>query len=321
MPLRFIALVFAVASLGALPARTALGRSDDGSRAEEATPEMRNAAADRGAFGEAGRIADRLAASWFRDIRAMADADDNDGRRAYLRERLRVGGFMVETMSFKTRFGGGENLLTLANGPTDAPLLLIGAHTDRTRRGHGAADNASGVAVAIALAERFRAMPLRRHRVALALWDQEEPGLFGSKAYIAEGRERPALYVNLDVLAWGDTVWMMTPEPSLALVNSSRKAARAQGFAFRAEQRHPASDHLAFYDADRLAVSYMLTDGGEIPSVLRAMAGEKVSFVPKLKTIIHGYRDTIDKVEPAVVARGIDTLEAALRDWDANAAD
>ncbi len=292
--LRSIALVFAFALFGVASARPV--------------------------WGQTGEIAP-IATPWYRDIRAMADADDNDGRRAYVRERLGAAGFAVEAMPFKSRYGRGENLLVAVAGTPQAPLLLIGAHTDRTRRGRGAADNGSGVAVAIALAERFRTRPLQRHRVALALWDQEEPGLFGAKAYIAEGRERPALYVNLDVLAWGDTVWMMTPDPAHALVESSRIAATAQGFGFRAEKRHPASDHLAFYDADWPAVSYMLTDGGEIPSVLRAMAGEKVSFVPKLTATIHSQRDTLDKIEPEVVARGIDALEAALRDWDAKTAD
>lgn len=325
MPLRILrpgALVFALALLGVPPIRPAQGRPGDEPAHSNAASDTQGQAEDAGMPGNDSRDAVAgLTTSWYRDIRAMADAKNNDGRRAYLRERLNADGFPVESMPFRTRYGGGENLLVAVTGPAEAPLLLIGAHTDRTRRGRGAADNASGVAIAIALAERLRASPLRRHRVALALWDMEEPGLFGAKAYIAESRERPALYVNLDVLAWGDTLWMMTPDPAFALVEPSRIAAAAQGFAFRAEKRHPASDHLAFYDADWPAVSYMLTDGGEIPSVLRAMAGEKVSFVPKLTATIHNHRDTMDKVEPAVVARGIDTLEAALRDWDANAAE
>ncbi|MBP6748973.1 MAG: M20/M25/M40 family metallo-hydrolase [Xanthomonadaceae bacterium] len=325
MPLRVLrlgTLVFVLALLGVSSMRPALGRPGDERARPNAAVDMRIAAEDAAMLGNDTRDATAyLATSWYRDIQAMADAKHNDGRRAYLRERLSADGFSVESMPFKTRYGKGENLLVPVGGVPEASLLLIGAHTDRTRRGRGAADNGSGVAIAIALAQRLRASPLRRHRVALALWDMEEPGLFGAKAYITERRERPALYVNLDVLAWGDTLWMMTPDPALALVESSRIAATAQGFAFRAEKRHPASDHLAFYDVDWPAVSYMLTDGSEIPSVLRAMAGEKVSFVPKLTATIHSHRDTLDKVEPAIVARAIDALEAALRDWDANAAD
>ncbi|TXI46379.1 MAG: Zn-dependent exopeptidase M28 [Lysobacter sp.] len=317
MPPRGLRTLVLVVALGLAPIRTAFCGNGDGlgARAETETPGAASPVSER----VAPNAEEYIETAWYRDIRAMADAEDNDGRRAYLRARLSASGFAVEAMPFKTRFGKGENLLVRASGSTNAPLLLIGAHTDRTRRGRGAADNASGVAIAIALAERFRATPLRRHRVALALWDMEEPGLFGAKAYIAEGRERPALYVNLDVLAWGDTLWMMTPEPAHPLVDSSRVAAAAQGFGFRAEKRHPASDHLAFYDADWPAVSYMLTDGGEIPSVLRAMAGEKVSFVPKLTATIHSHRDAMSMVEPAIVARGIDALEAALRDWDTKA--
>jgi aminopeptidase S len=259
------------------------------------------------------------ASDWYRDILDIAAAADNAGRRDVLRARLQRGGFTATTMPFKVRNGKGENLLIPVAGAAEMPLLLIGAHSDRTRRGSGAADNATGSAVALALAERLRAQPLRRHRVALAFWDMEEPGLFGSKAYIANGGERPALYVNLDVLAWGDTLWMMTPDPAHPLVASSLRAAEAHGFALRAEKRHPPSDHLAFYDADWPAVSYTLTDGGEIPSVLRVLAGEKVSFVPKVTSIIHSNRDTVDKLEPQTIERSIDALEAALRDWDAQA--
>lgn len=257
------------------------------------------------------------ASDWYRDILKIAAAKDNTGRRDAIRARLQRTGFVATNESFKARYGTGENVLVPVAGTMDMPLLLIGAHSDRTRRGSGAVDNATGCAIAIALAERLRARPLQRHRVALAFWDLEEPGLFGSKAYIAGGGERPALYVNLDVLAWGDTLWMMTPDPAHPLVASSRRAAERHGFALRAEKRYPASDHLAFYDADWPAVSYMLTDGGEIPSVLRILAGEKVSFVPKLVATIHSHRDDIDKLEPATIARGINALEAALRDWDA----
>ncbi len=257
------------------------------------------------------------ASDWYRDILDIAAARDNAGRRNALRARLERSGFTVTGVSFKARYGTGENLIVPVASSKDLPLLLIGAHSDRTRRGTGAVDNATGCAVAIALAERLRARPLQRHRVAIAFWDMEEPGLFGSKAYIADGGERPALYVNLDVLAWGDTLWMMTPDPAHPLVASSRRAAERHGFALRAEKRHPPSDHLAFYDADWPAVSYMLTDGGEIPSVLRFFGGEKVSFVPKLIATIHSHRDSIDRLEPATIARGINALEVALRDWDA----
>jgi aminopeptidase S len=255
--------------------------------------------------------------SWYRDILDIAAADDNRGRRDALRSRLQRAGFAVESALFKARYGKGENLLVPVAGARELPLLLIGAHSDRTRRGRGAADNASGCAVAVALAERLRERPLQHYRVAVAFWDMEELGLFGSKAYIAGGGERPLLYVNLDVLAWGDTLWMMTSDPTHPLVASSQRAAERHGLALRAEKRHPPSDHLAFYDADWPAVSYMLTDGSEIPSVLRVLAGEKPSFVPKLTATIHTHRDDVDKLDPTAIARGLNALEAALRDWDA----
>jgi len=254
---------------------------------------------------------------WSIDVAAMAKAEDNAGRRAHLRARLESIGLQVESRPFKSEALEGENLLVDLGGPADAPLLLIGAHSDRVDAGRGATDNASGSAVALALSERFKRQPLARHRLRIAFWDLEEHGLLGAAAFVAEGGERPKLYINFDVFGWGDSLWMMTPDPAHPLVAATRDAATAQGLALTADERYPPSDHLAFLKAGWPAVSYSLVGADEIPGILEMFAGKRVMSRPKVMTVIHSPNDTVEQLDPAAAARGLDAVEAAIRRWDA----
>lgn len=256
---------------------------------------------------------------WYDDVVAMADASDNAARRAHLQSRLERLGLHVETRAFTAKGLEGENLLVDLGGPAGAPLLLIGAHSDRVDAGRGATDNASGSAVVLALAERFRHRPLAHHRVQVAFWDLEERGLLGAGAYVAQGRERPALYVNFDVFGWGDQLWMMTPDPAHALVAASRDAARAQGLGLTAGEQYPPSDHRAFLKAGWPAVSYSLVGADEISGILDVFGGKRPASPPRVMTVIHTPEDTVAQVDAAAVSRGVDAVEAAIRAWDAQA--
>ena len=257
------------------------------------------------------------ASAWRADVADMASATDNAGRRAHLRKRLDAAGMTVNTQQFAYRDGMGENLIANVSGDAAQPLLLIGAHSDRVSEGHGATDNASGSAVALALAERFRAKPLQRHRVQVAFWDLEEEGLRGAAAYIADKREKPALYVNFDVFGWGDSLWMMTPDDAHPLVARSRDAAQAHGLQITAGKQYPPTDHLAFLKAEWPAVSYSLVGAAEIPDILAVFSGRKPESMPKVMQVIHSPGDTIEHVDADAVAKGIDAVEAAIRAWDA----
>lgn len=257
------------------------------------------------------------ASAWRADVADMASATDNAGRRAHLRKRLDAAGMTVNTQQFAYRDGMGENLIADVSGDAAQPLMLIGAHSDRVSEGHGATDNASGSAVALALAERFRAKPLQRHRVQVAFWDLEEEGLRGAAAYIADKREKPALYVNFDVFGWGDSLWMMTPDDAHPLVARSRDAAQAHDLQITAGKQYPPTDHLAFLKAEWPAVSYSLVGAAEIPDILAVFSGRKPESMPKVMQVIHSPADTIEHVDADAVAKGIDAVEAAIRAWDA----
>lgn len=254
---------------------------------------------------------------WYDDVAGMAQAEDNAGRRAHLQTRLQGLDLTATKHTFVAGKREGENLLVDLGGPADAPLLLLGAHSDRVDAGRGATDNASGSAVAMALAERLQRNPLAHHRVKVAFWDLEERGLLGASAYVDQDSEKPALYINFDVFGWGDSLWMMTPDPAHPLVAASRSAAQAQGLAISAGKDYPPSDHLAFLKAEWPAVSYSLVGADEIPDILAMFAGKRPASPPKVMKVIHSPNDTIDQIDEAAAAKGIDAVEAAIRAWDA----
>ena len=264
----------------------------------------------------APRGSELVHSQWYDDVAGMAQAEDNAGRRAHLQTRLQGLGLTATKQAFVAGTREGENLLVDLGGPAGAPLLLIGAHSDRVDAGRGATDNASGSAVAMALAERLQRKPLTHHRVKVAFWDLEEHGLLGATAYIAQDSEKPALYINFDVFGWGDSLWMMAPDPAHPLVAASRSAAQVQGLAISAGKDYPPSDHLAFLKAEWPAVSYSLVGSDEIPDILAMFSGKRAMSPPKVMKVIHTPNDTIDQVDEAAAAKGIDAVEAAIRAWD-----
>ena len=86
------------------------------------------------------------AAQWLSDVRTISDAGENAQRREAIATRLDALGVSWRKAPFEASGKAGENLIAEVSGAADAPLLLIGAHSDRVAVGHGATDNASGSA-------------------------------------------------------------------------------------------------------------------------------------------------------------------------------
>lgn len=261
--------------------------------------------------------ASEAAKTWLADVESIAAASDNAGRRKAIEQQLESIGLAWQGVAFDSEHGPGQNLIAEVSGEPDAPLLLLGAHSDRVGEGKGATDNASGSAVVLALAERFKLEPLANHRVSIAFWDLEERGLLGAHAFVAKGGPAPAQYVNFDVFGWGDTVWMMTPDPTHPLAAASQAAANKAGLHLSAGEQYPPTDHRAFLKAGWPAVSYSLVGQDEISAILAAYAGTEPETTPKVMHVIHTERDTLAQLDPNAAARGIDAVEAALRQWDA----
>lgn len=259
-------------------------------------------------------------APWLGNVGAMAAAVDNGARRIAVQEALDALDIQWRLERFESNGKRGENILADLGGPDGAPVLLIGAHYDRVKIGHGATDNASGSATVLALAERFKRAPLQQHRVAIAFWDLEEQGLLGSSAHVANGAAKPAMYVNFDVFGWGDMLWMMTPDAAHPLAVASANAARSAGIGFSGGDRYPPTDHLAFLKAGWPAVSYSLVGAAEVAGILEVFAGKTPAAMPKVMEVIHHERDTVAEIDAVAAARGVDVVEQALRQWDATTA-
>ncbi|MCF7220540.1 M28 family metallopeptidase [Marilutibacter chinensis] len=258
------------------------------------------------------------ASGWHGDVVAIVAGGDNAGRGEAIVRQLEALRIPWQAQPFEIDEQSGRNLLATVSGTADAPLLLLGAHYDKVDVGDGVTDNASGSAVVLALAQRFRERPLAHHRVAVAFWDLEERGLLGSRAYIEQDSEQPALYVNFDVFGWGDTLWMMSPDPASPMTDASRAAADAARLAFAPGEQYPPTDHRAFLKAGWPAVSYSMVGAEEIDGILAMYQGRKPKRTPKVMKVIHSDDDTLSALDAEAVARGVDVVEAALRRWDAS---
>ncbi len=119
--------------------------------------------------------------------------------------------------AFRQRFAVGTNVVgVIPGGDLADQYVVVGAHYDHlgsdcTGSGpadnicNGATDNASGVAVALAVARSIAGdEEAQRRSVVIALWDAEEDGLLGSAAYLSNPPvplAQTVAYVNFDMQA------------------------------------------------------------------------------------------------------------------------
>lgn len=156
-----------------------------------------------------------------------ASVAERDAVRTYLLAELEALGLRTELAPYD---GGAPNntganvvgRLPETMGTADPPPILVGAHFDGVTAGPAAADNATGVAIVLAAARHLREVSGRRRPVLFVLFDQEELGLVGSKAFVAElARTHTPLHsVHIfDMLSWdgdGDrAVELWSPSPEL----------------------------------------------------------------------------------------------------------
>lgn len=118
--------------------------------------------------------ADTVSDRWQSQVGRISAHAQSDARAAAIGARLDELGIAWKRESFEQKGMKGINLVGDLGGPDNAPLLLIGAHYDQVDVGHGATDNASGVAAVLELAAALKARPLAHHRVQVAFWDLEK---------------------------------------------------------------------------------------------------------------------------------------------------
>jgi Zn-dependent M28 family amino/carboxypeptidase len=153
--------------------------------------------------------------------------------QAYVEARLKESGLpplgREHRLPYRT-FLGGVNFAAVAKGTVvpDA-CIFVTAHYDHlgVRKGllfPGADDNASGTAAVLALAAWFKAHP-PRHTLVFVLFDDEERGMYGSKAFVQAAPwkpMKPLLDLNADMVSRSDKgeLWIsgLRDEPALRAV-------------------------------------------------------------------------------------------------------
>ena len=220
----------------------------------------------------------------------------------------------------------GRNLVvTIGDGRSD---IVVGAHYDvvRLRDGAvvgGAVDNGAASVVLTRVAETLRRHELD-HRVRVVLFDLEEVGLLGSRAYVQdEDGDRIAAMVNADVVA-GDGTLMYGPtahEGNEAVYRSLRVVCADSEVPCMAFSRYPSSDDRTFQAAGIPNVSIAMngaTASHQMWLALNAGAESGLSqgFLPEVFRVIHTAEDSIERASETAMKRLHDMIVALVLELD-----
>ena len=257
---------------------------------------------------------------------------ENEQRGETLLRIFRERGFEPEIGEFQNpaRFRNsptlGRNLIvTLGDGDRD---IVVGAHYDvvRLRSGRasdGAVDNGASSVVLTRVAETLRRHALK-HRIRVVLFDLEEIGLIGSRAYVQnEDASRIAAMVNVDVIA-GHGVIMFGPtshDGNEVVYRSLRLVCAVKAISCMEFPMYPSSDDRPFQAAGIPNVSLAMigaVSSHEFWLFLNApgQSGLRRDFVPDVMRVIHTEDDTIERVDSTAMSRVHDAVVALVVELD-----
>jgi Zn-dependent M28 family amino/carboxypeptidase len=215
--------------------------------------------------------------------------------------------------------GNGVNLVGMVPGRSArAEVIVLTAHYDHVgiREGqifNGADDNASGAAALLEITRRISAEPLQ-HALVVALFDAEELGGQGARAFVAAPPvplERIALNVNLDMVSRTDgLLWAGGASHTPALRPVLERVASRAPVTLRLGHDRPnapegddwtaLSDHAAFHELGIPFVYFGVEDHADYhrptDDVERVEPGE---YVASVRTILLGLRE-LDAALPLV---------------------
>jgi Zn-dependent M28 family amino/carboxypeptidase len=257
---------------------------------------------------------------------------DNVARGDTLLRILRERGFEPAVQVFanaaqqrEPRAQGRNLIVTVGSGARD---IVVGAHYDAVRLADGrvtdgVVDNGAGAVVMTRVAETLRGHGLR-HRVRVVLFDLEEVGLLGSQAYIAaEGVERVAAMVNVDIAAHGDAIVYgpASHTGNTQVYGVFRQVCAVHGPCIEFPA-FPRSDDRSFQAAGVPNISIGIApavDAHQLWLLLNAgpNTGLREAFMPGLMGIIHTPADTLAHVDPAAMQRVHDAVVALVLRLDA----
>ena len=258
----------------------------------------------------------RLSAS----LNAIVAADNNATRRDAIVGQLKAAGVDPAVEPFGEGRAAGANVVVTLPG-RGTKTIVVGAHLDRVSVGRGAVDNGGSCAVLIELVAAFTATPLARSTLRVVFFDREENGLVGSRMHFSAPGHRADYALNLDIFAYGDTIFATGSRPGGVLLRSLREAGEATGLTVRdvPPDRYPASDHQTMINAQIETVGLALVDKADVDGIL-AMAPSKMTAgkAPKILRIIHTPNDTMAEVRLDQMTRGLAMMEQLIRRLDAS---
>ena len=267
---RLVALVCVVACTGGDPATPPDGGTID------ARPGCEPPALD------APWLAGQLA-TWVAGITAAprATVTEREAARTYLADQLAAIGWTPALHSYAT--GANVHATIPATMPegASAPPILVGAHFDSVMGSPGANDNASGVAVVLAVARYLKDTPCRSAPVIVVFFDQEEVGLLGARAFALTLDPASTRAVHtIDQVAWdGDADRTFELElPAAALEAEWRAAAMGLG-ATLLTTTTGGTDHEAFRDRGFAAMGLTEEYVGGDTSPFRHQGGDTAATV------------------------------------------
>ncbi|MBL9017127.1 MAG: Zn-dependent exopeptidase M28 [Myxococcales bacterium] len=177
-----------------------------------------------------------------------ATSAQRQAARTFLSQRLTALGWPAQTQMYNTGINVYATIPATMGGT--GKEVIVGAHFDTVTGSPGANDNASGTAVVLAVARYLADTPCRNSPVTVVLFDQEETGLFGARAFAQTRQPANVRAVHtIDQVAWdqdGDRRFELESPPA-ALESEWRAAAQAVGVPVT-KTTTQGTDHEAFRD-------------------------------------------------------------------------
>ena len=253
---------------------------------------------------------------------ARLRVDSNPARLEAVKEILRERGIPFELQTFQSkstphgRTRGTNVIISFGTGNKE---ITVGAHYDALelydgRMIEGMIDNGAGAIILMRVAGKLVGKSLN-HRVRIVLFDMEEEGLIGSRAYVAAYKSDIAAAVNLDVTGLGDSLaYHLGKTDGIAVIHTAVERTcidmRLSCIEF---PLFPQGDDRSFQGAHIPVISIAMGPRPEIHQAWLYLNGGENSglregFIPPLMKMIHTNEDTIDKIKPESVDLGVQLI-------------
>ncbi len=189
--------------------------------------------------------------------RQSATAEESKAAE-FLMDRFTEFGYSPEMQDFQVRIGSlqrnSSNIILELPGHGEG-IVILGAHYDTVRNSVGANDNASGVGVLLAVAERLTQPPWSSQMVSVfpftlrfIAFGSEETGMNGSGHYVRQltDEELSAIRVMINLDSVGSGTFLQGPGDDWVTRHVSEAASR-EGVSYTSiKEGYSGSDHVFF---------------------------------------------------------------------------